>query len=190
MISHKVMEGGRLTLILGCMFSGKSTELIRLIRRYRSIDKKVMVIKHSIDHRYDSSHVTSHDQEKIESIMTTDLATIKDHPEFKDADMIVVEEAQFFKELYDHVLEWVDTLRKNVIIAGLDGDYNRQPFLGGELLKLIPICDEIKKLTGFCQKCHSEAIFTKRINTDTTDQIVVGSKDIYIPVCRKHYFEN
>lgn len=182
-----VMENGKLTIILGCMFSGKSTELIRLIRRYRSIDKNVMVIKHSIDHRYDSSHVTSHDQEKIESVMITDLSNVKDRPEFKTADVIVVEEAQFFNELYNHVIYWVDTLKKNVIVAGLDGDYNRQPFLNGELLKLIPVCDEIKKLTGYCQICHCEAIFTKRVNTDTTDQIVVGSKDIYIPVCRKHY---
>lgn len=183
------MENGKLTLILGCMFSGKSTELIRMIRRYRSIDKKVMVIKHSIDRRYDSSHVTSHDQEKIESIMTTNLENIIGHSEFKDADVIVIEEAQFFNKLYDYVLYWVDVLKKNVILAGLDGDSNRQPFLDGELLRLIPLSDEIVKLTGYCQVCHGEAIFTKRINTDTTDQIVVGSKDIYIPVCRKHYLE-
>lgn len=192
-IEHtKEPQYGELTLILGCMFAGKSTELIRQIRRYRSIGLNVLIIKHIIDDRYIENSITTHDKESIESININNLNIIWDkYLEFYlNADLIVIEEAQFFDEIYDFTLETLEVYKKNVIIAGLDGNYLRQPFLNGELLKLIPIAENVYKLHGFCHICHKKASFTKRIiklDDEQNNEIIVGGKETYIPVCRNHY---
>lgn len=182
---------GEITLILGCMFAGKSSELIRQIRRYRSVGLHVIVIKHSIDDRYNAACVTSHDKEEIESINVSDLELVleKHKEEFDKADLVVIEEAQFFHHIYQFVLDTAEKYNKDVIVAGLDGNYKREPFLGGELLRLIPISDNIYKLHGFCQICRRKASFTKAIIAKMDSEVNVGGKEKYIPVCRQHYLE-
>jgi len=180
---------GEITVIIGCMFAGKSSELIRQIRRYRSIGLNALVIKHQIDDRYNASCITSHNQEKIESINTDQLDLIwsKYKLEYDKADLIVIEEAQFFTNIYDFVLTTAEKYGKDVIVAGLDGNFKREPFLNGDFLKLIPVAENVYKLHAFCQICHQKASFTKSIMEGVEDEVVVGGKECYIPVCRKHY---
>jgi thymidine kinase len=183
---------GEITLILGCMFAGKSSELIRQIRRYRSIGLNVFIIKHIIDDRYNVNSITSHDKESIESVNVSELETIwsKYMNEYLKANLIVIEEAQFFESIYDFVIQTAEKYGKDVIVAGLDGNFKRKPFLKGELLDLVPIAENVYKLHGFCQICHKKASFTKSVMKDTDNEVVVGGKECYIPVCRQHYIED
>ena len=93
-----------------------------------------------------------------------------------------------FDDAFDNIILWVDKLNKTVICAGLDGDFERNPF--GDVLKLIPYADKVKKLTALCKKCNNgtPAIFSKRI-TNNNKQTIVGGADMYESVCRKHYLE-
>jgi thymidine kinase len=195
-VSHTITQTnnkkyGEITIILGCMFAGKSSELIRQIRRYRSIGLDVLVIKHKIDDRYSAGCLTSHNQESIDSVNVDNLDVI--FSEYKDAydsaDLIVIEEAQFFNKIYDFVIKTSEVYGKDVITAGLDGNFKRQPFLNGEFLRLIPIAENVYKLHGFCQICHKKASFTKSIMKNVDKEVVVGGKESYIPVCRRHYLE-
>jgi len=149
-------------------------------------------VKHEIDNRYNDSCITTHDKETIESINVNDLNTIltKYIDLYNVADLIVIEEAQFFENLYDFVLQSAEIYGKDVIVAGLDGNYLRKPFLQGDLLKIIPIADNVYKLHGLCHICHQKASFTKSIMKNCNTEVVVGGKECYIPVCRKHYLEN
>jgi thymidine kinase len=182
---------GEITVILGCMFAGKSSELIRQIRRYRSIGLKVFVIKHQLDDRYNARCVTSHDKDTIESVNVSNLNDILTNELYKDdymkSDLVIIEEAQFFESLYEFVLNSAEKYGKDVIVAGLDGNFKREPFLKGELIKLIPVADNVYKLHGFCQVCRQKASFTKSAVDGIKSDILIGGKECYIPVCRKHY---
>jgi len=182
---------GRLELIIGPMFSGKSTELIRQIRRFKAINKKVLVIKPKLDNRYDQYKLVSHNNTFENCIVFDNLDNI-DYNMFNEYDIIIIDEAQFFTNLKQFVLYLVEKLNMYVIIGGLDGDYKREPF--GEILELIPYADDYKKLFALCKQCNdgTHAIFTKRIiennqNEINTKQILIGSNDYYIPLCRFHY---
>jgi thymidine kinase len=106
---------------------------------------------------------------------------------FTEARLIVIEEAQFFKDLYKFVKYAVDTCDKDVLVVGLDGDSERRPF--GRIAEIIPLCDKITKLTAMCKRCAngSPAIFTHRKDSDTS-VIKVGT-DTYEALCRKHYLQ-
>ena len=175
-----------LKIILGPMFSGKSTELIRLIREYRFIEAKIMVIKHSLDDtRYEKAKLCTHDHQTEECISTNNLFELQKSDSYKEAQVIFIEEAQFFKNLFNFVNKILKE-NKSFIIAGLDGDFKREPF--GDILKLIPLAEKVIKLNALCKFCKdgTEAPFTKRlINADI--QQLVGGADSYAAVCRKHY---
>ena len=182
---------GKLELIIGPMFSGKSTELIRQIKRFRAIDKKVLVIKPKLDNRYSQYKLVSHNNNSENCIVFENLDNI-DYDIFNDYEIIIIDEAQFFINLKQFVLHLVEKLNLYVIIGGLDGDYKREPF--GEILELIPYADDYKKLSALCKYCNNgtPAIFTKRIIENkqddiNTNQILIGSNDYYIPLCRFHY---
>jgi thymidine kinase len=176
---------GKLELIIGPMFSGKSTELIRQIRLLRKIDKKVLVIKPSIDDRYNDDKITSHNYEAIDCQVLNKLNEISD-TEIKKYDTIIVDEGQFFSDLIQTIINWVDNYNLNIIVAGLDGDFQRQPL--GDILALIPYADKCSKLTSLCNICKdgTEAPFSYRL-IKSLDKILVGGAETYIPVCRKHY---
>ena len=178
---------GRLELIIGNMFSGKSTELIRRINREKSIKKKILVINYSGDNRYSTNSVTTHDQVKVNSLKLIKLDDFNKNliPQY---DSFFIDEGQFFEDLYSFVLLLVDVHKKHVVVSGLHGDCFRNPF--GDIIKLIPMCDTVDKLHAYCNKCNDGTIapFTKKINQQENNVIDIGGNNKYISVCRKHYF--
>ena len=143
-----IIKSGRIDIIIGSMFSGKSTELIRRINRYKVLSKKILVINHKLDQRYSESSISTHSNMKLECISLQNLNDLKTNEHFRkeydNCEVLVIEEAQFFEDLYDVVVNAADNDNKIVIVAGLDGDSNREEF--GDILKLIPKCDSVKKL--------------------------------------------
>lgn len=182
-----------LEIIMGCMYSGKSTEVIRRIKRLKTLKKNVMVINNSLDTRYTNGEmgfIATHNKECEPCISADKLLNLIKTQSYRDADVIIVEEAQFFNDLYDFVVESVDIYSKHVIVSGLDGDSERKPF--GDILRLIPHAEKVSKLSALCLECNdgTEAFFSKRlIYEDMSSQISVGSNDKYIAVCRKHYLK-
>lgn len=181
----QISRQGRLEIIIGNMFSGKSTELIRRINRERSINKKILVINYIGDNRYSSNSIATHDKNTIECLKLDKLANI-DKNIIKQYDSFFIDEGQFFMDLYTGVKYLVERHKKHVVVSGLDGDSNRNPF--GDMIKLIPICDTVDKLHAYCNKCNNGTIapFTKKL-TDNTSVVDIGGNDKYIPVCRYHF---
>ena len=181
---------GYLGLYIGSMFSGKTSKLTELHRKYTFIGKRVLVVNFAGDTRYSADGMVSHDGVKIPCIMSDSISKIiAGHPaDISAADVILINEGQFFEDLYDSVIYLVETLRKRVYIAGLDGDFKQEKF--GRLLDLIPKCDEIVKLHAICAKCRdgTPAIFSMRITAES-DQVVIGT-DNYMAVCRRCYNNN
>lgn len=177
---------GKLELIIGPMFSGKSTELIRHIRMMKVINFKYIVIKPVIDNRYATDKIVSHDKDSENCIIVNDLNEITDEI-IHDYNNIIIDEGQFLLNLKNKVLYWVEKLNKHIIIGGLDCDFERKPI--GEIIDLIPYADICHKKTALCKICNdgSSALFSHRILVDNKNQILIGSIDSYIPVCRKHY---
>jgi len=183
-----------LTLVIGCMFSGKSSYLLSCIRHYKEIGSSIFIITSILDKRYsDKPMIVNHTKESHEAnIAVDDLFDAMIHKDFLDAKVIIIEEAQFHKNLADFVVMAVDVHEKHVIVAGLDGDANRNPF--GEVLNLVPLADHITKLKAICKKCSDEnevndAIFSSKIVNNST-LVDVGGNDKYEALCRKHYIEN
>lgn len=179
------MVFGSLELIVGNMFSGKSSELIRRINREKSIRKRILVINYSLDNRYSPFGVVTHDQIKVNCLKVSKLSDIPKES-LTDYDSFFIDEAQFFVDIYQFVVDLVDNYHKHVVVSGLDGDFNRQPF--GDLLKLVPMADSIMKLKSYCVRCcnGTMAPFSKKI-VESNNVIDIGSEN-YIPVCRFHYF--
>jgi thymidine kinase len=178
---------GSLRLYLGCMYSGKTSELIREYRRWTNIGKKVLFINYSKDNRYGSDNfVYSHDLSKEKTIKTEFLQDI-DTDILHNYDVILINEGQFFTDIIEFCKLWCDDNNKNIVVCGLDGDYQRKPF--SPINYLISMADDIVKLKAFCKKCNDGtlALFTHRL-TNETEQVLIGSSN-YIPVCRKHYNE-
>jgi thymidine kinase len=195
------MSSGYLKLILGPMFSGKTSELIALYRRYIRSGRKVMVINYAGDTRYSATDLSTHDKQMIHCFMLNQLKDVyksdlyKDNDNndrpimdvFYDSDVILINEGQFFDDIVDTVLEWIENHNKKVYICGLDGDSNRNLF--GKLYSLIPYADDIVKLNSICASCKNgtPAPFTKRIIDNTNGAIIQIGSDEYMPVCRKCY---
>lgn len=178
-----------LELLLGPMFAGKSSALLTIVKRHRSLGWPVMVITHSIDKRYgDDPQIVNHDLQKLPAIACDSLVPLFAHADYSTAKLVVVEEAQFFGDLVPFVLKAVDEDHKHVVVVGLDGDAERRPF--GKILDLVPHADRIQKLTALCYLCAdgTPAIFTHAYNESAfTEQTNVGGADKYTPMCRKHY---
>lgn len=180
---------GRIEIVIGCMWSGKSTELIRQAKRYSNINKNIMIINHRSDNRYGENQVATHDQNKITCISINNLLEIRSFKEYSKTDIILIDESQFFSDLFDFTIKSADIDNKTIIIFGLDGDFEKNPF--GDILRLIPHSEKVTKLNAFCQICQNGTLasFTKRI-TNSKETHLVGSEDIYQAVCRKHYNVN
>jgi thymidine kinase len=181
---------GKLELIIGPMFSGKSTRLISKINNLKILNKKILILKPKIDDRYgNDSAIISHDKNKENCLLIDNL-------DFDDNfismyDVIAIDEAHFLKGLKKKIIHWVEKLDKEIILTGLDGDYKREPI--GEILDLIPYADTYKKLKSLCTICKNgtKAIFTHRICNHILDnQILVGDNKMYESLCREHYILN
>ena len=177
---------GELHIITGPMFSGKSSELIRIINRYKVINKKILVVNHLYDTRYSSDSICSHNKQKIKCLLKYHLNELYNNKEYIEAEIIFIDEGHLFENLLEFVLRSIDENNKIVYIAGLNGDYQRNPI--GEINTLLPHCNTIKKLTAFCKYCGdgTPAHFTKRLIKETT-QIFIGDNTVYEAVCREHF---
>lgn len=164
-----------LHIILGPMFSGKTTRLIEISGEYSN----PLIINHALDIRYHSVDLATHDGTRAPCIQATRLDEIAKLG-LSAADAIFINEAQFFPDLLPVIKEWLTTYRKPVYVCGLDGDFRQQPF--GDLLNIIPLCDTVVKLRARCVDCKNPAIFSHRL-TDEQEQTLIGS-DIYKPFCR------
>ena len=176
-----------LEIVIGPMFSGKSSRILSIVSRYSALKVPILVIKHSADNRYSASEVATHDNRRAPCISLSKLESI-DRDFLDKYQVIIVEEAQFFKNLVEFVVYTVDVLRKNVFLVGLDGDFNRKPF--GDILNCIPMADRVEKLNSLCVRCANgkEALFTFR-DTNDEKQMVVGGSDLYRALCRECYHE-
>jgi thymidine kinase len=177
---------GHLTVVMGCMFAQKTTELLRYIRRYRSIGHHVLVINSAKDVRYGTEGIISHDEKREEAVRSATLAEMDERVRSGDYQAVVIDEAQFFPDLFEYVIAWADECSLSIVVAGLDGTFEREPF--GDLLRLVPHAEELIRLTALCGQCRdgTRAIYSQRIVEETGD-VLVGGKESYVPVCRRHY---
>jgi thymidine kinase len=177
-----------LELIVGCMYSGKSSELMRRVHRLQSIDKPYIIYNSSLDTRYGSTGVYTHNQSHLPSVDTDKLVEQLESNLFQQAETIFIDEAQFFPDLYEFVKVVVDQYNKHVIVIGLDGDSDRNNF--GDIHRLLPLCDDIIKLKALCSVCKDGTlgIFSKKI-VNSSQVVDVGSVDKYIAVCRACYMK-
>lgn len=178
-------DQGYLELIMGCMFSGKTTKLLEVYNMYKICDIECCVINYSKDTRYSETHLMSHDKNGIPCIFTDMLTDFCNNKNTLDKyNVFLINEGQFFPDLVKATQNLLKA-NKKIYIAGLDGDFKQQKF--GSMLDLIPISDKYVKLYAICKKCKNgtKAVFSKRITNDT-DQTVIGTTN-YIPVCRKCY---
>lgn len=178
---------GKLIIVTGCMFSSKTSYLLKEINRFKSIGYNVLVVNTIKDNRYSvGNEIVNHDRVTHKAFSINNLEEIFLLNEYNHAQVIIIEEANFFNNLKKNVLQILEKDNKDVIISGLNGDYLRQPF--GEFNELYSIADDIVFLKAYCKICSNgtDAVFTKRIVISDKKELI-GSDDKYIPVCRKHY---
>lgn len=169
-----------LHIVMGNMFSGKTTEMIRRLKRYNVIGKRVVVINSQKDTRSPEEVLRTHDNVTFRCIKTNDLTIVNTD----GCDVVALDEAQFFTGLKTFVEKELKA-GKTILLAGLDGDYRQRTF--GELLDCIPLANEVTKLAAMCMDCHdgTRGPFTKRI-VDSNQLELVGGDDMYKAVCRRH----
>lgn len=174
---------GYLKVILGPMFSGKTTELVRIYNKYTGCNIPCTVINHSNDKRYDSSKMSTHSKIMIDSVNCKNLiSAIK--PILTNIQVFIINEGQFFEDLYEAMILLLKN-EKTIYVCGLDGDFKRNKF--GKILDIIPLADDIIKLKGICSICRkNESIFTHR-TVKNDNQVLIGEKDMYMSLCRKCY---
>jgi thymidine kinase len=174
---------GWIEVVCGCMFSGKTEELIRRARRAEIAKQKVAIFKPRIDNRYSAEHIVSHSEQSLTSTVVDDATEII--ALCKDAQVVGVDEGQFFKANLVDVCEKLANQGKRVIVAGLDQDYRGKPF--EPMPQLLAVAEYITKTLAICVVCGNPADRTQR-KTQSADRVLVGAKDIYEARCR-HCFE-
>lgn len=178
----KGQRSGWIEVICGSMFSGKTEELIRRVRRAKIANQKVVIFKPTSDVRYAESQVVSHDQNIIESIPLRSSREILKHA--AGMEVIGIDEAQFFDMDLPDVCQQIALRGIRVIAAGLDMDYLGRPF--GPVPNLLSIAEYITKVHAICPHCGNLATHSYRL-TEETDTVVLGEKDKYEPRCRTCY---
>ena len=170
---------GWIEVIAGSMFSGKTEELIRRVRRAQIARQRVELFKPKIDNRYSENEIVSHDAQKISSHVVQSSEEII--PLALEAQVVGIDEAQFFDEQLIQVATTLANMGKRVIIAGLDMDYRGEPF--DPIPRLLAIAEYITKTHAICVVCGNPANYTYRTTQDT-QKVVVGADDIYEARCR------
>ena len=170
---------GWIEVICGSMFSGKTEELIRRLKRVKIANLKAEIFKPAIDVRYDEVKIVSHDTNSIHSTPVPGAKSILDH--VGEVDVVGIDEAQFFDEEIAAVCEKLALRGIRVIVAGLDMDYMGRPF--GQMPNLLAVADYITKLHAICVCCGNIANISYRKTADEA-QVLLGEKDIYEPRCR------
>jgi thymidine kinase len=173
---------GWIEVICGSMFSGKTEELIRRLKRARIANLKVEIFKPAVDVRYDDVKIVSHDENAIQSTPIDNSQKILLLAQ--DVEVIGIDEAQFFDPEITNVCEHLALRGARVIVAGLDMDYKAQPF--GQMPNLLAVADYITKLHAICVVCGNIANYSYRTSSEG-GQVVLGEKDKYEPRCRHCY---
>lgn len=182
-MNSRATGGGWIETISGCMFSGKSEELIRQLRRAVIARQKVQIFKPRIDTRYDEEHIVTHTQDRLLSEAVADATELRSLVA-DDTDVVGIDEAQFFG------LDLVGTVTdlagagKRVIVAGLDLDYRGEPF--EPMPQMMAVSEYVSKQLAICMVCGEPAHFSQRLST-STERIQVGAKETYEARCRRHF---
>ena len=174
---------GRLEVICGPMFSGKSEELLRRLKRARIAKQRFQLYKPAIDNRYSETHVVTHSGVEMECSTILDSEALLSTP--NSVDIVAIDEAQFFDENLPNIIKKLVNNDKRVVVAGLDMDSNGIPF--GPMPYLLAIAEEVCKVTAVCDVCGKDATHTYRHNAISEDTVLVGAADYYYPRCRVHW---
>ena len=169
-----------LKVIIGPMWSGKSTEVINIYKYNRIAQINTLVVNFAEDKRYHETKLSTHDKVMIPCKRFVKLAHLIDDKELHDYKCIVIDEAQFFDDLVDAVAILLQ-MKKFVYVCGLDGDFQMKKF--GQILDVIPMADEVIKKQALCAICRNgkKASFTKRLTNESSQKLIGNSN--YIPVC-------
>jgi thymidine kinase len=140
------------------MFAQKTTELLRRVRRYKSIGYKVLLVNFIGDNRYGKDCVASHDKDIEKAVCVSVLSEIDRMVSSGTYNVIAIDEGQFFPDLFEYVTNWADRLSVHIVVAGLDGNAKREPF--GDMLRLVPHAEEVERLSAFCAVCRDGTVAT------------------------------
>src|SRR4051812_6556065 len=176
-------DSGWVEVIVGCMFSGKTEELIKQIQRVGFAKQKWQAFKPRIDARYSENDVCSHDQTKLQSRPVSEAWEIPQLVE-RNTSVVAIDEVQFFDESIVEVTQVLAAAGKRVILAGLDTDWRGRPF--GQMPQLMALAEVVRKQYAICVVCGNEATRTQRM-VAAQDDILVGSTESYEARCRKHF---
>jgi thymidine kinase len=177
---------GRLEVITGPMFSGKSEELIRRLKRARIARQRVACYKPDIDLRYHRTSIASHSEQTHEACTVANVERLREalFPLLQQVDVIGIDEAQFFDASIIPLTVELVHLGKRIIIGGLDTTFNAEPF--GPIPALMAISDEVTKLSAVCMVCGQPAIHTQRLG-QSQELVVIGAAGLYEARCRTHF---
>lgn len=184
MFSENHKKTGCIEVVCGSMFSGKTEELIRRLRRAQFANQKIAIFKPAIDKRYSDVEVVSHDFHKISSVpvrKASEMLSVGD-----DVQVVGVDEAQFFDESLVDVCQELADRGVRVIVAGLDTDYMGVPF--GPIPRLMAVAEDVQKVHAICVMCGNLANHSHRLSK-SRDLVLLGEKDVYEPLCRKCFNE-
>uniref|UniRef100_A0A673JX47 Thymidine kinase n=1 Tax=Sinocyclocheilus rhinocerous TaxID=307959 RepID=A0A673JX47_9TELE len=169
---------GQIQVIFGPMFSGKSTELMRRVRRFQVAQYSCLVIKYAKDTRYSQTGMATHDMSTMEAVPASRLRDVRTLA--LQACVIGIDEGQFTVEFCEEMAN----MGKTIVVAALDGTFQRKAF--GNILNLVPLAESVVKLNAVCMQCFKEAAYTKRLGTEQEVE-VIGGADKYHAVCRACY---
>lgn len=175
---------GKLNLILGPMYSGKTSTLISRYLRYKVAGKKCLLIKYKDDNRYCEDKIVTHNLIQEDAFSCTNLSEYDSL--VNDYDIILIDEIQFYKDSSIYCDKWAND-GKIVEASGLNGDFKRKPF--EQISLLIPLCDSISHLTAVDKENGQDAPFTARLGSQSS-QTLIGGDDLYKAVCRENYINH
>lgn len=177
----------KLTVITGPMFSGKSSELLRMGERHILAKQQVVYIKPSLDNRYSENEIVTHAGKCVDALSIDKDTCVLDIDIVKNADVLLIDEVQFFGPKMCSAITVLLNKGKIIYVSGLDMDFKRIPF--NSTMYLMGIADTVLKLTAVCEICSADAVQSLRLGDDES-LVKLGEKDAYIPVCRKCYTIN
>jgi thymidine kinase len=177
---------GVLEVITGPMFSGKSEELIRRLKRARIARQRVACYKPDIDLRYHRTAIASHSEQTHEAVTVANVARLREHltPQLTEIDVVGIDEVQFLDASVLPLAVELISLGKRVLMAGLDTTFAAEPF--GPVPNLMAIADKVTKLSAVCMVCGQAAIHTQRLG-HSQELVVVGAAGLYEARCRAHF---
>jgi len=178
------MSSGWIEVVVGSMYSGKTEELIRRVKRAQYAKMKVQVFKPIIDDRYHATNVTSHNQNQVEATPLKEINDVWDHLK-DDTQVVGFDEGQFFTMELVKVCRDLAARGVRVIVAGLDMDWKAQPF--EPIPTLMAIAEDVTKHRAICMKCGELATYTQKIGGSSESQVEVGSQQLYEARCRVHF---